>query len=827
MSLRDWGDLNRWNSVIPSADGRCLQELVLAQGALQPQRLAVCAWDGDLTYKQLMALSASLARRLSLFGVSRGSLVPICMEKSWWTIVAILGVLRAGGTCVLLDPKYPRQRLQDIVHSVSGRLLIHDPLTASLTQGLTPSAMCASPDFTKRLKRDSHKRGRSLSLVQLDTSVDSYPDDLAFVIFTSGSTGRPKGIAMQHSALSTSIRDHSPGLKVNGCTRALHLSSYAFDVSIYEIFTTLAAGGCICVPLELERMNQLAKYANPAEVPCLTTLVLGGEAVTQQHVDTWAPSPSALTCRWSLINGYSPAEATICAVGPIAPQNWRLGTFGHVIGGVGWVTKPSDPSQLVAIGAIGELLLEGPFLAQGYLNMPDVTATSFIDPPPWRLRLPFACQDGNGGEKIRLYRTGDLVRYLEDGSIQYLGPRDTQVKIREQRVDLGEVEAQIQRWFPSASASPSTNGAGGAKHAQVVAGPISLPMAKGTASTLLVAFIERPEAKPYDLLVSPVDSDFQQAMSRLQAHLESTMPPYMVTSVYIPVSQIPMTVTGKSDRRFLRDCVRNLRPQDLQRYRMTNNYRTIVTSMSSAAARCLRAIWPALLDVPCEMIGAESTFIVHGGDSVMAMRLLAIARREGFRFSVADVLNNGTLSILAMQQDTSSSSREPSTPPSSTSSQGTKLDIHNATGRRHPTTDTQAFLTQRYPWTHWRFKIQGEADTDRLRTACTRLITAHGILRARFERDPSGGAKPVQILMQGLNNPLHTVTVPMRDGIDQFTKALAQSEQTMDVLSASAKHPPTRFTLVSNTRRIGHVLLVRLSDAQYDGICVPKIFADL
>ncbi|KAL2831864.1 hypothetical protein BJY01DRAFT_260379 [Aspergillus pseudoustus] len=847
LSVRDWGDLERWNSVIPSADRRCVQELVLAQEALQPQRLAVSAWDGDLTYKQLVALSASLARRLSPFGVGRGSFVPICMEKSRWTIVAILGVLRAGATCVLLDPKHPRQRLQDIVHSVSGRLLIYEPSTASLTQGLTPSALSVSPEFTKRLKRDSHKRPRSLSLVHIDTGVDSKPSDLAFVIFTSGSTGRPKGIAMPHSTLSTSIRDHSTGMKVNGRTRALHHSSYAFDVSIYEIFTTLAAGGCICVPSEFERMNQLAesieKYAanwsfmtpsvaqtlNPSQVPSLTTLVLGGEAVTQQHVDTWASSAPVLTSRRSLINGYGPAEATICAVGPIQPQHWRPGTIGHVVGGVGWVTKPSDPSQLVAIGAIGELLLEGPFLAQGYLNLPEVTDALFIDPPPWRLRLPFACQAGTGGTKIRLYRTGDLVQYLEDGSIRYLGRRDTQVKIRGQRVDLDEVEAQIRRAFPGASPShntdTSTNVGAGAKRVQVVAEPISLPMAKGAASTLLVAFIERPEAKGDHPLLSPVDADFQRAMSHVQAYLESTLPPYMVPSVYIPVFQIPMTVTGKINRRSLRECVRDLEPQAFQRYRVTDNRQKMMTPASGTAARHLREIWAELLDVPCDTIGAEDTFIAHGGDSVMAMRLLAIARQEGFRFSVADILNNETLSSLAIKQ--ASTNQETHTPPSSTSSRGAKLAAHKPASRRHPTTDTQAFLIQRYPWTHWRFNLQGEVDTDRLRTACTRLIAAHGILRTRFERDPLGGEKPVQMVMHGLDNPLHTVTLSTPDDLDRYTNALTQSEQTMDVLSASAQQPPTRFTLVSSTRRAAHVLVVRLSHAQYDGICVPKIFADL
>ncbi|GIC93737.1 nonribosomal peptide synthetase ftmA [Aspergillus udagawae] len=839
LSTRDWDDLKRWNAIIPTADRRCLQELVLAQEALKPQRLAVSAWDGDFTYKQLVALSASLARRLKPLAVGRGSFVPICMEKSRWTIVAILGVLRAGGTCVLLDPKHPRQRLQEIIRSVSARLLIHDASTAPLTKDLTPSALCVSAELTKRLKRNSHKMHRSPP-----SNLHSNPDDLAFVIFTSGSTGRPKGIAMPHYALSTSIRDHSAGMKVDAATRALHLSSYAFDVSIYEIFTTLAVGGCICVPSEFERMNQLAesieKYGtnwsfmtpsvaqtlNPAEVPSLTTLVLGGEAVTQEHVDGWAfslsSSSSSFSPSRSLINGYGPAEATICAVGPIQPRHWRPGTIGRVVGGVGWVTKPSDPSQLVGIGAIGELLLEGPFLAHGYLNQPDVTAASFIDPPPWRLRLPFACDAGEGNTKTRLYRTGDLVQYLEDGSIRYLGRRDTQVKIRGQRVDLGEVEAQVRRGFPGASGAQG--GGLDVEQAQVVAETVSLPMAKGAASTLLVAFIERPQVTKDPLLLPPTDAEFQHAIPRVQAHLKSTLPPYMVPSLYIPVCRVPMTVTGKIDRRLLRDALRALAPHNLQLYRVTDQRRSITTTVSSAAAHRLRAIWAELLGVPCEAIGAEDTFISHGGDSVTAMRMLAIARRQGFRFTVADVLNNWTLARLALQQ----ASPSQDTPPSSAPAKGV-MAVQRGTGTGHhpSTTDTQAFLIQRYPWMHWRFSIEGDVNTERLRTACTRLIAAHSILRTRFERDPSGGAKPAQIVMQGLDNPFHTVTTADDDDLERYTQSLSEAEQTMDVLSASTQQPPTRFTLVSNSLRTAHILVARLSHAQYDGICVPKIFADL
>ncbi|KAE8155442.1 hypothetical protein BDV40DRAFT_307011 [Aspergillus tamarii] len=795
VSPQGRADLQQWNALMPTADHRSLQELVLAQEAQQPDRAAVSAWDGEFTYRELVGLSSRLAHHLQAsYSVGRGCFVLICMEKSRWAIVAILAVLRAGGTCVLLDPKIPPQRMAEITSTASATILIADYSTALLAKGLPVKVVCISTRLTQQLEQGPP--------CHLARSVHVGPDDLAFVIFTSGSTGKPKGIAMPHSALSTSIRYHGPPMKVHTGTRALHLSSYAFDVSIYEIFTTLAAGGCICVPSEFERVNQLAesiqKYAinwsfmtpsvaqtlTPEDVPSLKTLVLGGEAVTMEHLEAWTtpsgPSPS-------LINGYGPAEATICAVGPIVKGHWRSGAIGHTVGGVGWVTMPSDPSRLAAIGAIGELLLEGPFLARGYLNQPELTAASFIDPPRWRLSLPLPL---DAGTQARLYRTGDLVQYQADGSIRYIGRRDTQVKIRGQRVDLAEIEARVRHAM-----------AGRAD--KVVAEAIQT-----TSSISLVVFIPHSAVQGQRSLLLRLNADSRQMVSRVHTYLQTVLPAYMVPSIFIPVSYIPTTVTGKLDRRALRDQVLSLSPEDLRQYRMMDQR----LSPSSGGVRLtkdeqrLRKIWAEVLGVPCEAITPSDSFLSHGGDSVTAMRMLALARREQFSFTVADVLSNGTLNGLAQQRGL------PCLP--------LRQPVQQSLTR--PATYMQSFFMQRYPWTHWRFHIRGHLDASRLRRACTELISAHSILRTRFEACESSGTRPLQIVMPHLDPPLYTVTTG-RD-LKSYTMALCQEHQEIEVLAAN---PPTRFTLVSNVLQTEHVLMLRLSHAQYDGICVPRIFADL
>ncbi|KAH8688637.1 non-ribosomal peptide synthetase [Talaromyces proteolyticus] len=778
LSPRDREDLQGWNTIMPPADRRCLPDLLLAQGASQPHQLAVSAWDGDFTYRQLVVLTSALARRLKAsFAVGPGLFVSICMEKSRWTIVAIIAVLRTGATCVMLDSKVPRQRMQEIISSVSTRIVVNDPATAPLTEGLTERELCMSVQFTKHLEKDPHKRR-----VHSHPDMHSNPDDLAFVIFTSGSTGKPKGVAMPHSTLSSSIRYNGSAMKVNASTRALHLSSYAFDVSIYEIFTTLAAGGCICVPSEFERLNELAesiqKYAvnwsfmtpstaqtiDPAEVPSLTTLVLGGEAVMQEHVDHWYRSLSSAIR--SLVNGYGPAEATICAVGPIQKNHWKPGVIGHVVGGVGWITNPSDPAQLMSIGAVGELLLEGPFLAQGYLNQPDVTAATFIDPPSWRLRLPFP-RSTRG--KIQLYRTGDLV------------------KIHGQRVDLAGVEAQVRLGLP-----------GCADSLKVVAEAIQLPLANDTASTLLVAFIQRVETpvRGGGRLLFPIDADFQHAISRTQTYLQFVLPLYMVPSVFVPLSRIPSTVTGKVDRRALRDAILALSLQDLQQYRSNNDRRTSTsTSVLSVAEQRLQTIWTDLLGVPCGTIGSEDTFIAHGGDSVLAMRMISRVRREGFAFTIADVLNNGTLARLAQKTATSAQEKAPLP-----LSPGVIKTCQQRVGLPRPASDAQAFFIQRYPWTHWQFNIDGKVDVKRLRKACAHLIAAHSILRTRFVPGEASGTRPLQIVMQRLHTPLHTVSTD--HDLESYSRSLSQDEQDVDVTAAD---PPTRFTLVSNKFEAAHI----------------------
>ncbi|KAJ5583989.1 nonribosomal peptide synthase [Penicillium hispanicum] len=823
----DLRQLQMWNRDMPQADRRCLQDLVLAQATRRPQSTAVASWDGSLTYEALISRSAHLSNLLALRGVSPGSFVSICLERSKWSVVAIIAVLLAGGTCILLDLNHPRQRMQQIAQHASSQIMINSDVTLAVTSGICPTEIRLTPSMFESVQEPPS--------VEFPTVSSEQP---AFLMFTSGSTGQPKGIIMPHRTLSTSIYHHSDGMKIHPGTRALHFSSYAFDVSIYEIFTTLAAGGTICVPSEFERKNSLADFIRrmevnwafltpttvqtllPSEVPSLTTLVLGGEAVTRDNAETWARGRS-------LINGYGPAEATICGVGPISEHGWKSGVIGHIVGGLGWVTEPTDPTRLAAVGAIGELLLEGSFLARGYLNLPQVTAAAFIEPPAWRQQM-------SADSHPPMYRTGDLVQYQDDGSIRYMGRRDTRIKLRGQLVDLGEVETAMLRTFPGAF--------------EVVAEVLKL---NATAnSTVLVTWIKVGESPSQHgstaqgKYLSPADPSFRDSAALAQTQLKALVPSYMVPSLLLPVCEMPRTLTGKADRRSLRAEIQELPPHEVQSYMVAPRRKEPVRNEHE---KRLQEMWADLLQLSPDTIGREDGFLVSGGDSVMAMKMVAMARRAGFVFTVTDVLDNRPLSELAASSTPKALDEIESggtTTPSHTSCiPSVPTDGHSAVAHHDkknsvgdseqpivlsqhngllewPATEAQEFLLQRYPWSYFRFSFSGTISEDRLHQACKELTQAYSILRTAFERRDG----TVRQVVRPDTEEIPFRTIMTDEPLESFCASLCENELRLPVTGTGQA---TSFMLVSNPDLVRHQFIVRLAHAQYDAASIPRMMGDL
>lgn len=648
-----WAELSQWNGCVPAPLERTVHDLFQSRVDMHPDEPAICARDGEWTYAELDALSEKLARWLQSLGVKHGAYVPLLFEKCGLAIVAMLAVLKAGATSVALDPSQPTTRLQGLVAGMGEGLVVASAGNRELATSLDRRVVVLDDKTARALgSRPLQKR--------LSEAAPVSPNGTAFVLFTSGSTGTPKGVLITHSAFASSIRGHGEVLRftTGPGSRNFQYTAYTSDVHLGEIFTSLALGSCVCVPSDWDRTNDIAgamrdldvnwafftpsvaTLLGPSEVPKLRTLVFGGETASPENFATWAPS-------LHLINSFGPAECSIWS--HCVPRPVELGDVGSHIGyGVGcatWITDPGDYNKLLPIGAIGELLTEGPNVAAGYLNAPDKSEATFVTNPAW---LPA------GRPPMRIYRSGDLARFLPNGMVQFLGRRDHQVKINGLRIELGEIEHQIRtkvpdditvavdvvRTLPVGSApvlaafiapmKPQQNG-GQAKDGRSAA-RLSSP-ADSEAQNLL------------SLLVRDTSDRVRTALEGLEHALPAALPRHMVPAAFVPLREMPLNGSAKIDRRILKRLASLVPTEELVRLGTTTAPRQL-QSPATVMERVLARLWGVALGRELDLDVRDSFFKV-GGDSLSAMRLVSAARRDGFDLSVEQIFKSAVLRDMA------------------------------------------------------------------------------------------------------------------------------------------------------------------------------------
>lgn len=345
----------------------------------------------------------------------------------------------------------------------------------------------------------------------------------------------------------------------------------------------------------------------------LVTLVLGGEAVI--------PTDAHLAGRKTrIINAYGPAECTPSATMLDLSAANHIG-IGRGVGVCTWVVEPDNSEVLAPIGAVGELWIEGPTVGDGYLDDPLKTAESFIQDPTWLLR---GVPGGRPGRRGRLYRTGDLVRYKEDGSLLFIGRKDTQVKIRGQRVELSEVEHHLRQVL-----SKKASGI------QVSAESIQ---PGGSGSKILAAFITLEDAGEEH------DSKVKQVTNGVDSHLSEVLPLYMIPTVYVPLQSIPRTITGKLDRQKLRDIGSSFTANDIAVMGRLDGERR---PPRSDVELLMQRLWSEVLEVELDSISIDDSFIRMGGDSIGMIRLVTAARQNGLSITIRDIFQNPILHELA------------------------------------------------------------------------------------------------------------------------------------------------------------------------------------
>ncbi|EGP85178.1 uncharacterized protein MYCGRDRAFT_110642 [Zymoseptoria tritici IPO323] len=710
---RDLDQIRRWNSkAFEAIENKCVHTLIAEKASEHPAKIAIDAWDGKLTYRELEDLSSRVAYVLYARGFRPGespSVLPLCFEKSKWTSIAMLGAMKAGGICVALDISQPSKRLRSIVEQTRARWVICTTATLSIAKACSESNETIV-DLEQALREDSKET----------TLPHVSPTQTVFVTFTSGSTGRPKGACISHANVAAAVHYQGDLLGFRDA-RVLDFAPYSFDVAWSNVLHTLCAGSCLCVPRANDMLNDVGRCIDVYEATLinitptmlrtlekkpasLQTILLSGEPPSPDLLSKWAGQVD-------LKNTYGPAEctfkSTFADVHPdsdFIPASRRLGT---AYGAKTWIVNAEDQSHLVRIGEVGELWLEGPLVGQGYLHDAERTSTAFVNSPSWSPRSA-------GGLTSRLYRTGDLVRYEKDGSLVFVGRKDRQVKIQGCRVELGEVEFHIRQCL-ACDAS-----------VEIV---VEAVVCKAGDAASLLAFLTTSDS------------------SQLSQKLAKVLPSYMIPTafVFIP-GHLPRTGTGKTDRLRLREIGSSLSLRELA---VLNRGRICQRSISSTLENRLRQCWAKTLSINDDDIGSDDSFFHLGGDSIRAVRLVGAAREEGLAFGVADIFKNPKLCDLAevVRQDAVAEidSVEPFSllqsldririPELAAAACGTKAsEIEDV----FPCTPFQAGLfalgVQR-PGAYVsvrRFVLPSDIDIDRFRRAWETVINAASILRTRM-----------------------------------------------------------------------------------------------
>lgn len=658
--------LRQWNETDAEfqPQRRCLHDFVTASAETSPQAIAVTDQDRSLSYAELDWRADRLASGLVAAGIGRGKRVGIRLERSVKLVVAILAVLRTGAAYVPLDPRYPADRIEFIAADADLALILVTTENDISTVG--QNFRCMTPGMAENLA------GGAVPAPATSGT------DLAYIIYTSGSTGRPKGVAIEHRNAVAFVQWCLHAFTDDQLSGVLASTSICFDLSIFEIFATLAAGGRIFMVNDLFAFPS-APFAgdvtlvNTVPTPMSELLKLGP---LPQNVKTVClagePLPRELVARIyandqveCLYNLYGPSEdTTYSTVAPVPPSGEWFG-IGVPIANTRAYVLDGEMNE-VPVGVPGELFLSGSGLARGYWNRPGQTAERFLP-------NPFA----DCSQHRVMYQTGDIVRRRDDGGLDYMGRADRQLKLNGFRIEPGEIEAVLLRQ-------------------------------EGVHEA--VAGLWR-DAANHPRLAMWIAGDPALEITKLVATLRQRLPEHFIPTLATRLDALPRLPNGKLDRSALPDPAAH------------GERATETASPLNDQEDVLAQIWQTLLG--CGDIRRNDNFFSLGGDSILAIQLVSQARQKGLKMTPRDVFLHPTLASLAE-----------ATRVESTVTVGTGHADDEATlgAIQH------WLLDQDLPdLAHWNqgliLKPTRSLDPDRLEKAISRVLEEHQSLRARFLRE--------------------------------------------------------------------------------------------
>jgi amino acid adenylation domain-containing protein len=762
IELHEWNDTQTFFS--PRAP---VHELFAAQARRNPEAIAVVSEGKQLSYRELNARANRLARRLRSLLVEPEPLVAILCHRSIETVVSILAVLKAGGAYVPLDPNYPEERLHLMLEDSKPQVL--------LAAGSEPT------EPATQLSKHS-----GATLVYVDNESESSGDEaaeqvngeaglqrLAYVIYTSGSTGRPKGVMIEHSGLFNLSQAQICAFDLNAESRVLQFSSWSFDASVSELFTTLLsgarlylAGSASLLPgAELSRLlhqNAITTATLPPSVlsllrvegfPALRTIISAGDACSADV--------AAACCRAGMrfLNAYGPTEVSVCATVSRCTDPARFTSIGLPIANV-QVYLLDDRMEPVPDGVTGELFVGGEGIARGYLNQPALTAERFLPDP-------FGAVAG-----ARLYRTGDLARRLADGEIEFIGRADQQVKVRGFRVEPGEIEAVLQQH-------------------ELVREAAVKALDDSMGNKRLVAYVtSRSRAV---------------TANELRSFLNPRMPEYMIPSVFVVLDRLPLLPNGKVDRRSL-PAPGQVRPE----------LKAAFVSPRTSTEETVASIWRRVLGI--DRVGMEDNFFELGGHSLLAAQVVTrIQEVLKVELPFRILFDTPTVASVAARIEAERQT-EPSAPPilrhgaaeAPLSFAQQRLWLLDQIQPLSPAYNLPKFL-----------RLRGPLNPQSLSFALARIVARHESLRITFETYSDGPRQRIHA-----PPPPFLEFVDLSGLRDPELRAAEMSRQELSRPFDLGRGPLLRATLL-RLRPGEHLLLLVMHHIVIDGLSLGVLLREL